>query len=216
MNGRTLNKEQIVRDLFVFGGSAGGLEALIEVLRLLPPTLPATICVALHRSPLHSTHLTAVLARNSKLPVGEPAHGEPVQSHRIYVAPRDFHLRIKDERCHLDRDTQQHRMRPAVDPLFMSAAAARRKRVVGVLLSGGGADGVEGLIAIKARGGMSLVQQPEQARQPSMPVTALREDDVDAALSVEEIAMFVPLLAAGQTVEVRGPLTRSTAPATER
>lgn len=94
-------------------------------------------------------------------------------------------------------------MRPAVDPLFKSAAAARRRRVVGVLLSGGGADGVEGLIAIKAGGGMSLVQQPEQARLPSMPVTALREDDVDAALRVEEIAMLVPLLAAGQTIDMR-------------
>ena len=95
--------------------------------------------------------------------------------------------------------------RPAVDPLFVSAAALRGKRAVGVLLSGGGADGVEGLIAIKASGELSLVQRPEQARQPSMPLSALREDDVDAALTVEEIARLLPLLAASCAVDVQWP-----------
>src|SRR5262249_28597096 len=143
------------------------------------------------------------------LPVVEPTHGEPVEPSRIYLAPRDFHLTIRDERWNLDREAKQHRMRPAVDPLFMSAAAARGDRVVGILLSGGGADGVEGLIAIKSKGGLSLVQRPDEARQPSMPVTALREDDVDAALSLEELALLIPLLAGGRSIRVRSPLTQS-------
>jgi two-component system chemotaxis response regulator CheB len=203
-----INREGIVRDLFAFGGSAGGLEAIIEVLRRVPSSFPATIGIVLHRNPVLSAHLVAVLARTVALPVGEPADGEPVQIGRVYIAPRDFHMTIEDERWRLTRDPKQHRMRPAVDPLFVSAAAARGNRAVGVLLSGGGADGVEGLIAIKGKGGISIVQQPEQARQPSMPVTAIREDDVDAVLRLDEIAALLSLLAAGRSIDVRGPTPR--------
>ena len=197
-----INEERIVRDLFAVGGSAGGLEALIEVVRRLPADLPATIGVVLHRSPTDSGYLASILSRASSIPVSEPADGEPVRPRHVYLAPRDFHLSIRDERWVLDREPKQHRMRPAVDRLLISAAAARGNRVVGLLLSGGGADGVEGLIAIKAKGGLSLVQQPGQARQPSMPCSAIREDDVDAALSVEDIARSLPLLAAGHAVGV--------------
>ena len=200
-----LNRQAIVRDLFAFGGSAGGLESLIGIVQRLPRDLPATICVVLHRSPTDSTFLAPVLARTSVLPIIEPQDGDPVESSRIYLAPRDFHLTMKEDRWSLDREPKQHHMRPAVDPLFVSAAALRGKRAVGVLLSGGGADGVEGLIAIKAAGGLSLVQRPEQARQPSMPLSALREDDVDAALTVEEIARLLPLLAASCAVDVQWP-----------
>jgi two-component system, chemotaxis family, protein-glutamate methylesterase/glutaminase len=167
-----INDARVVRDLFVFGGSAGGLEALLEIVRRLPAELPATIGVVLRRSPVDSSHLTAILARHSTLPVAESVDGEPVRHQRIDVAPRDFHLTMKGERWSLDRGPKQHRMRPAIDPLFVSAAQARGNRVVGVLLSGGGADGVEGLIAITAKGGISLVQEPAQARQPSMPISA--------------------------------------------
>jgi two-component system chemotaxis response regulator CheB len=117
-------------------------------------------------------------------------------------------MTIEGERWRLTRDRKQHQMRPAVDHLFVSAAAARGNRTVGVLLSGGGADGVEGLIAIKGKGGISIVQQPEQARQPSMPATAIREDDVDAVLRLEDIAALLSLLAAGHSVDVRGPTAR--------
>lgn len=202
-----LNGQTIVRDLFAFGGSAGGLESLIGIVQRLPRDLPATICVVLHRSPVDSIFLAPVLARTSALPIIEPQDGAPVDSRRIYLAPRDFHLTMKADGWSLDREAKQHHMRPAVDPLFVSAAAIRGNRAVGVLLSGGGADGVEGLIAIKAAGGLSLVQRPEQARQPSMPLSALREDDVDAALTLEEIARVLPLLAAGRAVDVPWPDT---------
>ena len=200
-----INREEIVRDFFAFGGSAGGLEALIEVFQRLPASLPATVCVALHRSPVDSKYLADILARHCLLPVAEPKHGEPVEPGRVYLAPRDFHLTLDTDRWRLDRDPKQHRMRPAIDPLLMSVAEARGNRVVGVLVSGGGAGGVEGLIAIKARSGISVVQLPQEARQPSMPQTAIREDDVDAALPAEEIAMLVPLLAAGRSIDLRDP-----------
>lgn len=197
-----INDEGIVRDLFVFGGSAGGLEALLEVLHRLPRDFPATIGVALHRSASRESQLVEILARNIPFPISEPSDGESVKPGHIYLAPRDFHMTIEDERWRLDRGPKVHRMRPAVDPLLISAAASRGNRVVGVLLSGGGVDGVEGLIAITGKGGLSIAQQPEQARQPSMPVSAIRADDVDAVLRLQEIATILPLLAAGLAVEL--------------
>jgi len=199
-----LNGQAIVRDLFAFGASAGGLESLIGIVQSLPPNFPATVCVVLHRSPRDSIFLVNVLGRFSALPVIEPQHGAPVAISHIYVAPRDFHLTLKDGCWNLDREPKQHHMRPAVDPLFVSAAAVRRSRTVGVLLSGGGSDGVEGLIAIKAAGGLSLVQRPDEAKVPSMPLTAIREDDVDAALTSEEIGRLLPMLAAGCAVDIVG------------
>lgn len=196
--GTVVNAEEFVRDLFVFGGSAGGIEALLQVLRGLPSDLPATVGVALHRSPGFASQLAAVLARSVERPVSEPKDGEPLEAGHVYLAPRDVHMTIEDECWRLARGPKVHRMRPAVDPLFTSAAAARGARVVGILLSGGGVDGVEGLIAIKGKGGLSIVQQPDEARQPSMPLTAIREDDVDAALRTEEIAEMMLLLAAGR------------------
>src|SRR5262249_58623200 len=156
--------QAIVRDLFAFGGSAGGLESLIGIVQRLPRDLPATICVVLHRSPTDSTFLAPVLARTSVLPIIEPRDGEPVESSRIYLAPRDFHMTMKADHWSLDREPKQHHMRPAVDPLFVSAAAIRGKRAVGVLLSGGGADGVGGLIAVKGARGLALVPLRGPAR----------------------------------------------------
>jgi len=200
-----INEAGIVRDLFAFGGSAGGLEALLEVLGRLPREFSATIGVVLHRSASGESQLVEILARRVCLPVSEPSDGEPVKPGHIYLAPRDFHMTIEDERWRLDRGPKIHRMRPAVDPLLISAAAARGNGAVGVLLSGGGVDGVEGLIAITAKGGLSIAQQPEQARQPSMPVSAIRGDDVDAVLRLHEIAAILPLLAAGRSVELSRP-----------
>jgi two-component system, chemotaxis family, protein-glutamate methylesterase/glutaminase len=196
--GAVINAEELVRDLFVFGGSAGGIEALLQVLQGLPSDLPATIGVALHRSPDFASQLAAVLARAVELPVSEPKDGEPLETGHVYLAPRDVHMTIEDECWRIGRGPKMHRMRPAVDPLFTSAAAARGARVVGILLSGGGVDGVEGLIAIKGKGGLSIVQQPGEARQPSMPLTAIREDDVDAALPTDRIAEMILSVAAGR------------------
>ena len=105
----------------------------------------------------------------------------------------------------LDRGPKQHRTRPAIDPLFSSAAAACGPRVIGVLLTGMGGDGVSGLIDIKRSGGISLVQAPTEAQFPAMPSRAIREDDVDGALSIADIAETVTVLAAGGAIEVGTP-----------
>jgi two-component system chemotaxis response regulator CheB len=196
-----INAESRVRDVITLGASAGGVQALMRLLVLLPADLPAVLCIVLHRSPFHETQLPLVLGRRARLPVVEPTDGFPVRPGIVYVAPRDQHMVMHDGVMRLDRGPKQHRTRPAIDPLFRSAAAAYGSRVVGVLLSGMGADGVTGLIDIKHSGGVSLVQSPAEAEFPTMPSRAIKEDDVDGALTVAGIARVLPILAAGGAVE---------------
>jgi two-component system, chemotaxis family, protein-glutamate methylesterase/glutaminase len=188
-------------DIVTIGASAGGVEALIALFEKLPSDLPATIAVVIHRPAYHASILAEVLDRRASLRVTEPTDGEPVQPTRIYLAPRDHHLVFEDSQFRLNRGPHQHRTRPAVDPLFLSAARIFGPRVIGVLLSGGGADGVLGLIGIKSAGGISLVQDPKEARNPSMPETAIADDNVDAVLPLAQIAAALISLTAGGGLE---------------
>ena len=156
-----INRDTLVRDVFVLGGSAGGIEAVTEILRRLPPSLSVTIGVALHRPAIGEGNLRRVLGHFSPLPVSEPADGDAVQPGMVCLAPRDYHLLLRDDCWHVTRGPKVHHSRPAVDPLFISAADSRQKRVVGILLSGAGSDGVVGMIAIKAAGGVAIVQDPD-------------------------------------------------------
>ena len=194
-----INRDTLVRDVFVLGGSAGGIEAVTEILRRLPPSLSVTIGVALHRPAIGEGNLRRVLGHFSPLPVSEPADGDAVQPGMVCLAPRDYHLFLRDDCWHVTRGPKVHHSRPAVDPLFISAADSRQKRVVGILLSGAGSDGVVGMIAIKAAGGVAIVQDPREAEVPSMPSQALREDDVDATMPVAGIAAAIPALALGRS-----------------
>jgi two-component system chemotaxis response regulator CheB len=196
-----VNREGVCRDVVTIGASAGGVETLLKVLGDLPDALPATIAVVLHRHPYHPSTLTRLLARNSSLPVTEPDFGEPMRRGHVYVAPRDHHLTVDGDRFLLDRGPKQHWTRPAIDPLFVSAARTYGQRVVGVLLSGGGSDGVRGLVAIKAAGGLSLVQDPQEARHPTLPIRAISDDDVDAILSTEQLPAALAALAAGKSFD---------------
>jgi two-component system chemotaxis response regulator CheB len=171
------------------------VEALIRLFEKLPPSLPAAIAVVLHRSPRHASQLADVLSRRASLPVLEPSDDDPIEHGRVYIAPRDVHLLMTPTGFRLDSGPKQHRTRPAVDPLFESAASAFGARVVGVLLSGGGKDGVRGLTAIGAAGGISLAQDPSEAANPSMPIQAISEDDVDAVLPVSGLAEAIVSLA---------------------
>jgi two-component system chemotaxis response regulator CheB len=108
---------------------------------------------------------------------------------------------VDDGRLLLNRGAKEHYTRPAVDPLFRSAARSRGPRVIGVILSGSGDDGVSGLIAIKAAGGLSVVQHPGEATHDSMPRSAIQRDDVDAILTVDELAVRLPGLVLGESFE---------------
>jgi two-component system, chemotaxis family, protein-glutamate methylesterase/glutaminase len=194
----------IRRDMVVIGTSAGGVEALIGLFGKLPTHLPAAVAVVIHRNPRRPSQLAEVLDRHATLPVSEPGDGEAIQFGHIYLGRQDYHLLIEGTRFRLDAGPKQHRTRPAIDPLFESAAQAFGPRVVGVLLSGGGSDGVSGLIAISRAGGKSLAQDPTEAKNPSMPTRAICEDDVDAVLPLEKLADAITALATEGTIENRG------------
>jgi two-component system, chemotaxis family, protein-glutamate methylesterase/glutaminase len=196
-----INAERVARDVIVIGGSAGALLPLLRLLEGLPRSLPATIAVVLHRSPFHETRLPWVLGRRTRLMVAEASDGDPLGHGMVYVAPRDQHMLVENGVLRLDRGAKEHRTRPAIDPLFRTAASVYGNRVVGVLLSGMGADGVSGLLHIKASEGLSLVQSPAEAEFSVMPMRAINEDDVDAVLRIEALPDVLLALATGDAFE---------------
>jgi two-component system, chemotaxis family, protein-glutamate methylesterase/glutaminase len=157
--------------------------------------------MVIHRSPYFESRLPHVLGRRSRLPVIEPEDDQAFAPSCAYIAPRDLHMIIRDGHIGLSRGPKQHRTRPAIDPLFTTAASVYGPRVVGVLLTGRGGDGVSGLIAIKAAGGLSIAQDPTEAPHPTMPTTAIVHDHVDAVLTVAEIAQALVKLACGPPAE---------------
>lgn len=173
--------------LVVIGASAGGLEAVREVLSGLGPDFPAAVLIVIHTGS-DGTTLPAVLGRSTPLPVAIGRDGERLARGRVYVPPPNCHLMVDGERLALTRGPRQHGFRPAVDPLFISAASSCRGNVIGVVLSGALDDGALGLMAIKRSGGIAVVQNPEEAAFPSMPLTALKSVEVDYVLPAAEIA----------------------------
>ena len=202
---RVINPERLRRDVLVVGASAGGVTALRELFAKLPSDMEAAIAVVLHRSPVVESSLPSVLGSRSSLPVQEAVDGMPLRRGWIHLAPRDQHLRIEGKTLRLSRGPKEQHTRPAIDPLFRSAAASDGARVVGVLLSGTGDDGVSGLISITAAGGISLVQDPLEATFPQMPRSALFNDRVQAALPIADMADLLAQLARGESVAMTVP-----------
>ncbi|ACK69639.1 CheB methylesterase [Gloeothece citriformis PCC 7424] len=174
--------------IIVIGASAGGVEALRELVAGFPSDLPATIFIVLHISPNSGSVLPSILTRAGVLEAVYPENEEVFQPGRIYVAPPDHHLLVKLGKVELTRGPKENRNRPAIDVLFRSAARAYDSLVIGVVLSGLLDDGTAGLLAIKQRGGIAIVQDPEEALYSSMPRNAIENVEVDQVLSVKEIA----------------------------
>jgi two-component system chemotaxis response regulator CheB len=197
------------RDLVVVGASAGGLEALIGLVAGLPPDFAAAVCVVLHTAPSGPGRLPAILQRASALPVSHGEDGEPLLPGRVYVARPDHHLLVDADVLRVTRGPRENHTRPAVDPLFRSAALARGPRVVGVVLTGLLDDGTAGLGAIKMRGGTAVVQDPAQALYPDMPRNAMRGVAVDHVVGLSALpALLVEL--------VREPASNGVAPMADR
>jgi two-component system, chemotaxis family, protein-glutamate methylesterase/glutaminase len=192
-----INQEKIERDVIVVGASAGGVRAVIEILARLPADLPAFIGVVIHRGADSTSTWADVLGMKTELGVIEPADGDSLKRGVVYIAPADCHMTFEDGRIVLDSGAKEHHTRPAVDPLFVSAARAYGPRVVAVVLTGGGHDGMQGLLAVTRAGGLSLVQKPSEAEHASMPEYAIAHDHVGAALTVDEIADALAVLARG-------------------
>jgi two-component system, chemotaxis family, protein-glutamate methylesterase/glutaminase len=176
------------RDIIVIGASAGGFEALKELTYRLPDDLQASIFIVWHISPFTTGILPQILNKGTSLNAANAVDGEPIEKGRIYVAPPDHHLLIEKDHVRVTRGPKENRFRPAVDPLFRSAAYSYGSRVIGVVLSGSLDDGTAGLWTIKHRGGKAVVQDPADAEVPAMPMNAIREVDIDACVPISEMA----------------------------
>src|SRR5436190_12477376 len=183
-----------VRDIIVIGASAGGVDALKTLVSQLSPDVPASFFVVLHVSPVKKSHLPEILTQAGALPAVHAKSGDSIQQGRIYVARPDQHLLIQDGRIRLWRGPKENHSRPAIDPLFRSAAEAFGPRVIGVVLTGMLDDGTAGLIEIKKRGGLSVVQDPDEALFSSMPGNALKRDHVDYSVKISAMAELLTSL----------------------
>jgi two-component system chemotaxis response regulator CheB len=185
------------RDIVVIGGSAGSIEAVTEVVRGLPADFPAAVFVVVHFPGSVRSTLPRILGRASPLPALHVRDGEPIEPGRIYVAPPDCHLLLSDGHTRLTKGPKENGHRPAIDPLFRTAAHGYGPRVVGVVLSGNLNDGTAGLLTIKQRDGIAIVQSLETALYQGMPRSAIDQVEVDHVLSPSEI----PLLLSELTLE---------------
>jgi two-component system, chemotaxis family, protein-glutamate methylesterase/glutaminase len=180
--------EMFKRDVIVIGASAGGVEALSELVKALPPDFPAAVFVVLH-IPAHSpSQLHKILSRSSQLPVVPAGDGDEIVPSRIYIAPPDRHMMCEEKRIRLTRGPKENRFRPAVDVLFRSAAFTFGPRAIGVVLSGMLDDGTAGLWSVKDRGGVAIVQSLEDSRYASMPESALKHVTVDHVVPAAQMA----------------------------
>jgi two-component system chemotaxis response regulator CheB len=189
--------------LIVIGASAGGVSALERLAASLPETLAAPVLVVLHVG-AHPSALPEVLSYRGRLPAEHAHDGQSPEPGRIYVAPPDHHMLVVDNSLRLNRGPKEHHARPAIDPLFLSAALARGPEVIGVVLTGMLDDGTFGLQAIKRCGGTAVVQDPADAVEPSMPLSALRHVDVDHCVPLDEMAeLLVDLASTPPSTAVR-------------
>jgi two-component system chemotaxis response regulator CheB len=176
------------RDLVVIGASAGGVDALQEVVRQFAPEFPAVVLVVLHVSASGTSVLPQILARRGALPAAFARDGDELLRGQIYVAPADHHMLVRDGRIRLSQGPRENGHRPAIDPLFRSAARDAGDRCIGVVLSGLLDDGASGLRFIKMQGGATVVQDPEDALFPSMPLAAMALTSVDRVAKASAIA----------------------------
>jgi two-component system, chemotaxis family, protein-glutamate methylesterase/glutaminase len=179
----------VAERLVVIGASAGGVEALMKVAGALPRDFAAPVVIVLHIGAEGPSVLPQILARSGPLPVQEACDGELLQPGTIYTAIPDHHVLVdEDKTLRLVKGPRENRHRPAIDPLFRSAALAFRSRCIGVILTGTLDDGTAGMLAVKKGGGVAIVQDPADATYPSMPQSVLDFVKVDYVLPLAGIA----------------------------
>lgn len=186
--------EQSLNRIIVVGASAGGVGALCSLVEALPSNLPAAILIVLHIG--HTSVLAEVLRRcHSQGPIVSPQDGETLKAGGIYVAVPDHHMVVAEGRIRLRKSPRENLHRPSVDVLFRSAARNYGSKVIGVILTGSMDDGASGIFAIKAKGGIAVVQDPKDAMIAEMPLSALDAAEVDYCLPLAEIAPVLIRLA---------------------
>ena len=181
---KNLDNQRII----VMGASAGGLEAIKTIIKDLPPDFDIPIFIVWHMSPDIHGILPQVLNRINRIYAAHAYDKEFIKPNRIYVAKPDHHLIIEDGKMRVTRGPKENRFRPAVDPLFRSAAYVYGNQVIAIILSGALDDGTAGLCTVKRYGGIAVVQDPHDAEVPSMPQNAMHEVEVDYCLPATELA----------------------------
>jgi two-component system chemotaxis response regulator CheB len=188
--------------VIVIGASSGGVDALRILVAGLPADFGTPICIVLHIAPHAPGILHQMLARAGSLPTFKVQSDMPLRAPGIYVAPPDFHLLVEKDKVRIAQGPRENRFRPAIDPLFRSAAYSYGPAAIGIVLTGDLDDGTSGLWAIKEHGGVALVQDPVEAPYPSMPRSAIQHVPVD---HVVPIAAVAPLLMTLTTRSIEGP-----------
>ncbi|MDB6028967.1 MAG: CheB methylesterase [Verrucomicrobiales bacterium] len=173
--------------IIVVGASAGGVETLPKLVGGLPENFQGSLFVVLHIPATAESFLPRILTRAGPLEAVHPKDGDPIEKGKIYVAPPDYHLWFSNSHLRVTRGPRVNRHRPAIDPLFESAAHNYGSRVVGVVMTGYLDDGADGLYAVKKCGGVAVVQNPKEAMVPDMPRNAMRIADIDHCLTVDKM-----------------------------
>lgn len=193
------------RDIIVVGASAGGVEALQQLVSQLPADFPGSLFVVLHLPSRGRSLLPALLAKAGPLPAAHPQDGESIQPGHIYIAPPDHHLIVEKDHVHLGVGPKEQHHRPCINVLFRSAAHAYGERVAAVVLTGELDDGTAGLWEVNRRGGLAVVQNPETAAFPSMPLSAVREIEGARVVNIAEMGALLTKVAsaevAGQPIQ---------------
>jgi two-component system chemotaxis response regulator CheB len=201
MGGRVAQRENGRIHTVVLGASAGGIEALRQLVAVLPEDFPAAVCVVLHISARGPSVLPQILGRAGALPAVQAVDGMPAEGGRIHVAPPDCHMVIEEGRLRLDNGPRINGHRPAIDTLFKSAATAYGPGAAGVVLSGVLDDGTAGLMAIKRAGGVTLVQDPDEALYDMMPRSAIEIVTPDCIAGAPELGRYLARLASTPPVD---------------
>ncbi len=187
-----LNKENIKTELIVIGGSAGSLQVILEMIRKLDDQIAVPILLVMHRK-AHSTNiLQALLQQLTPVEVIEIDDKTEIESNKIYITPADYHLLFEDKKImSLDSSEKMNYSRPSIDVTFKSAAEIYGKNLVGVLLSGANADGVEGLSYIKKNGGKVWIQDPKTAEVDYMPRQAVEQIRYDKIIKPDDLPVYI-------------------------
>lgn len=185
----------MAHDVIVIGASSGGVQPLMKLAAGLPPDLAAAVFVVVHVRPDAPSQLPAILNRAGQLPAAHAVDGEPIRRSRIYVAPPGFQTYLHRGHISVRRGPYENSNRPAIDPLFRTAAHHYGPRVTGVVLSGSLDDGSAGLVAVKNGGGIVVVQDPDEAEFPDMPANARERAGVEVILRADQLGPYLAQVA---------------------